>query len=342
LLSRVLVVNLAAARILINIIYKDRSNLMNVETGLVVADIGGTNARFGLVDSEGSVADVEVLPCADFSGLADAFNTYIGRRQQSVARLALAVACPVDSERISFTNNHWSFLKSSVASELGLQQVLLVNDFAAQSLAVAFSRADSYRYLQCPEADSEKKPTLVIGPGTGLGVGVLVHDQHGSPIIMDGEGGHVTVSPRTLSEKAHVSAERLVSGPGLFNIYTALCSTYGADPIAAEPAGVVELANLDPIARESLDLFARFFGSVAANACLTIGAGRVVIAGGVVPRLGEKFNEAAFRDGFRDKGRVSAILSNTCVKLQLNPEAALVGLAGAFSVQQLASKIISA
>ena len=324
---------------------------MNRETGLVVADIGGTNARFGLVDSEGSVADVEVLPCADFSGLADAFNTYVGRRQQSVARLALAVACPVDSEQISFTNNHWSFLKSSVASDLGLQQVLLVNDFAAQSLAVAFSHADSYRYLQCPETDTEKKPTVVIGPGTGLGVGALVRDQQGQLIILEGEGGHVTVSPMMLSEKtvvnelerrfSHVSAERLISGPGLLNIYTALCSIHGASPATAEPRGVADLADKDPLAQESLNLFARFFGTVAANACLTIGAGRVVIAGGVVPRLAEKFNESAFLEGFRDKGRVSEILKNTCIKLQLNPEAALVGLAGAFSVRYLASKIIS-
>jgi glucokinase len=332
--------------------YEDRLRQMNGDTGLVVADIGGTNARFGLVDRGGSVVDVEVLPCSEFSGLADAFDSYLGLRNKTVSRLALAVACPADVEQISFTNNHWSFPRCSVASDLGLDQVLLVNDFAAQSLAVAFSGMDSYRYLQCPENDTETKPTLVIGPGTGLGVGALVYDQQGHPVILEGEGGHVTVSPRTVLEKTvvselehqfhHVSAERLVSGPGLVNIYNALCSTRGVRPAATEPAGVVGLADRDSVARESLDLFARFFGTVAANACLTTGSDRVVIAGGVIPRLGEKFNEAAFLDSFRDKGRVSDILSVTCVKLQLNPEAALVGLAGAFSVQQLASKIISA
>ena len=332
--------------------YEDRLRQMSSDSGLVVADIGGTNARFGLVDREGSVVETEVLPCSQFSGLADAFDAYLGLRNRIVSRLALAVACPADVEQISFTNNHWSFPRCSVASDLGLDQVLLVNDFAAQSLAVAFSGADSYRYLQCPETDIETKPTLVIGPGTGLGVGTLVRDQEGHSVILEGEGGHVTVSPRTLSEEivvselerqfSHVSAERLVSGPGLLNIYTALCSTRGVRPAATDPAGVVDLAGRDTVAQESLDLFARFFGTVASNACLTIGAGRVVIAGGVVPRLGEKFNEVAFLDSFRDKGRVSDILSCTCVKLQLNPEAALVGLAGAFSVQQLASKIISA
>ena len=327
-------------------------NLTEKRSNFVVADIGGTNARFGIVMRDGVISEIEVLPCQEYVGLRDAFIDYIERRDLSATRLALAVACPVDQEQIRFTNNHWSFEKSKIASNLGLEKAILVNDFTAQSLAVAFLNPDGYRTLQLGEGDHSERPILVIGPGTGLGVGGLVYGPDQQLVILDGEGGHVTVTPKTTLEYEiikylenrwpHVSAERLVSGPGLSNIYESLCAIRDVVPSVGSPSEISAIADVDPLAREALDIFASFFGTVASNACLTMGAGSVVIAGGVIPKLDHHFNEDIFLSRFSEKGRLSELLSRVSIKIQPDSEAALVGLANAFDVNSLKSKVISA
>jgi len=306
-------------------------------TESVVIDIGGTNARFGFVDRARRLSDVTVLKCADFEGVESAIEAYVRGKQYRLRTLSLAVACPIDHDRIQCTNNHWGFSKRSLLEQLGLDRLRVVNDFTAQSIAAATLSAVNYQILQHGVRPSGAA-VLVIGPGTGLGVGGVVSDDNGTLIPIVSEGGHVTLSGQTARELmvieylartlGHVSAERCVSGPGLIRIYEALCEIDGADMIADSPQGLMNNFSDDPRARETLDIFAGFLGTVASDACLTLGArGGVVIAGGVIPKLDKKFPYKVFLDRFCSKGRFSDYLSDVEVKVMLNTEAALTGLA---------------
>jgi glucokinase len=302
-----------------------------------VGDIGGTNARFALVNLDGGIDQVCVLACKDFDGLAEAYEYYCRQIGQYSTRLAIAVASPVDREVIRFTNNHWSFSKSQIRKELRLDELLLVNDFTAQALAVPAVEPSSYQVIQTGNTQSNS-PILVIGPGTGLGVGGLIPSADGEMIPIVGEGGHVTLSATTDDEfrvlsymkesLSHVSAERVVSGPGLLSIYEALCGLHNSPPEARTPSEVTKLAVRDMFAGQALELFSGFLGTVVSDACLTIGAkGGVVLAGGVIPKLGRQFPVDVFLERFNDKGRLSEYLETIEIKIQHHPEAALLGLA---------------
>ena len=302
----------------------------------VVIDIGGTNARFGHVDHTGRLSDVTILKCAEFDGVEAALAHFIKDKSYRFRNLSLAVACPVDGEYIQFTNNSWSFSKRDIFKRLNLERLLVINDFTAQSMASVALTSHDFNTLQ-HGTPSKTAPVLVIGPGTGLGVGGLVPDGNGSWIPLASEGGHVTLAGQTDREVAvieeisgdlgHVSAERCVSGFGLVRIYNALCSIDGVAPRVGTPQEVVEDMTGDVLITEALDIFASFFGTVASDACLTLGArGGVVIAGGVVPRLGSRFAVDTFLDRFADKGRMSGYLSEIEVRVMLDTEAALLGL----------------
>jgi len=304
---------------------------------LVVVDIGGTNARFGYVDKTGRLSDVTILKCADFKGFEAALAAFTRDKNYLVQSLCLAVACPVDNDHIRFTNNDWSFSKRDLFERLALDRLLVVNDFAAQSMASVALTTRDFNTLQ-HGTSAKLAPILVIGPGTGLGVGGVVPDGEGAWIPLASEGGHVTLSGQTERELTvikflsrgfgHVSAERCVSGSGLVRIYQALCEIDDVDAIAGTPQELVENIGVDCRARETLDLFASFLGTVASDACLTLGAtGGVVLAGGVIPKLGENFPHQVFIDRFNSKGRFSGYLAGIEIRVQLNTEAALVGLA---------------
>ena len=303
----------------------------------VVVDIGGTNARFGYIDEAGCLSDVTILQCDDFKGFEAALDAFTNDKNYLVRSLCLSVACPVDSDHIRFTNNNWSFSKQDLFERLALDRLLVVNDFAAQSMASVTLTTRDFKTLR--HGTSEKlAPILVIGPGTGLGVGGVVPDGDGAWIPLASEGGHVTLSGQTERESAvikhlsrgfgHVSAERCISGSGLVRIYRALCEIDDTGAIVGTPQELVENIGVDSRARETLDLFASFLGTVASDACLTLGAaGGVVLAGGVIPKLGTKFPSQVFLDRFSSKGRFSSYLAKIEIRVQLNTEAALVGLA---------------
>jgi len=310
-----------------------------------VGDIGGTNARFALVESDGGIGRVSVLACKDFDGLAEAYESYCQQIGQHTTRLAIAVASPVDQAIIRFTNNHWSFDKAQVRSELGLDELLLINDFTAQALAVPAVDPSSYQMIQEGMA-KPGAPILVIGPGTGLGVGGLVPYSNDEMIPIVGEGGHVTLSAITDEEQqvlnymkkslSHVSAERVISGPGLLAIYEALCGLEHKPVKADSPSDITKMASHDVTASKAMELFSSFFGTVASDACLTIGAlGGVVIAGGVIPKLQEQFRTEMFLQRFNHKGRLSSYLRSVEIKIQRHPEAALLGLAQYSGMQSL-------
>ena len=311
----------------------------------VVADIGGTNARFASVLEGGALADVSTLKCADYVTFEDAYKAYLDHRRVKVDSVAIAVACPVDRDHIRLTNNHWQFYRHSVAQTLGLKKFLVINDFTAQSLGVGSLNGDCLEVLQEGVQDHQA-PILVIGPGTGLGVGGLVLTASGHWMPLTTEGGHVTLPAQTEEEWgvlnalrkrfSHVSAERVISGPGLYTLYTVLCQMHGRQPVVDQTSDMVSALGRDPLIGRAFELFSGFFGIVTSDACLTLGATQgVYIAGGVIPKLGSAFRRDIFLERFKAKGRFNHYLTNVPVSLITDTEVGLLGLISALSLQEL-------
>ncbi|MCX7693067.1 glucokinase [Tepidimonas taiwanensis] len=310
----------------------------------LLADVGGTNARFGWQRAPGGpIEHVQVLPCAEFPSLQAAIEAYVARA--AVPRplyAAVAIANPVCGDAVCMTNHHWSFSIEQLRQALGLQRLLVLNDFTALALALPGLPAAALRPLGGGPAVAGAAVGL-IGPGTGLGVSGLVPDGQGGWIPLEGEGGHVTLAAITEREwcvvralqrrYGHVSAERVLSGPGLRDLYTVLCEADGVTAQADTPQAVVALAQQrqDERAWEAAQLFSGWLGSCAGNLALTLGArGGVYIGGGVVQRLGDAFDEAVFRERFEAKGRFAAYLAAIPVWLIVaDPSPALAGAAAA-------------
>lgn len=316
----------------------------------VVADIGGTHARFGMVDRLGHLSNIAILKCAEFDGLQSAYRAYVSTHGIQSTQLAAAVACPVDRDQIDLTNNHWSFSKAALIDQLEIDNALIINDFTAQSLAVVSVPSQSFEVLQTGIVDTQA-PIFVIGPGTGLGVGGLVKDASGDWVPLSTEGGHVTLAAQTEDEWAvlqrlrthypHVSAERVISGPGLLLLYKTLCDLEGQTALVDSPADMIHAHKLDPLIERTFALFAGFFGIVASDGCLTLGATQAVcIAGGVVPKLGEHFRRDIFMQRFQAKGRFESYLARVPVKILLDSEAGLSGLARALQTPALARFLV--
>jgi glucokinase len=293
---------------------------MAAEIGLI-GDIGATNARFALVGPGRRIARMRVLATSDYAGIAEAIGGYLDTEADSRPdQVVLAVASPVTGDRISFTNSPWTFSIAELQRRLGLRRLEVINDLTATALAVPHLPADERIQIgggqPVPDA-----PIGIIGPGTGLGVGALVRAGN-AWVPIPSEGGHVTMAPDHVREGAvldlmrrrfdHVSAERVLSGPGLINLYNALCETEGV-PAASYTAAQItdpETGNRDPRCRETVSIFCAMLGTVTGNLALTLGArGGVYIAGGIVPKLGAAFAQSAFRARFEQKGRMQAYLA---------------------------------
>jgi glucokinase len=318
----------------------------------LVADIGGSNARFGLIEGPGApVEHVAKLPVPQFAGPAEAARAYLaevasqqGLAYQAPQRAAFAVATAVNGEQVAFTNSHWRFSRGDVASALGLESLLLLNDFEALALSLPCLRPDQ---LQAHGPLPSGRGTLaVIGPGTGLGVAGVVETRHGW-VALPGEGGHATLSAGddfeaavlawVRREHAHVSAERLLSGIGLPVLYRAVAAVTGQldEGLPAEQVVDRGVAGTDATCERALDTFCDFLGAFAGNVALILGArGGVYIGGGIVPRLGERFFASRFRERFEAKGRFQAYLSPIPTALITDTLAALSGAALAVDQQE--------
>lgn len=309
---------------------------------ILLADVGGTNARFALLGADGSLDAVEVLASADHASLSDAAGVYLEETGAAPGRAAIAVASPVLGDRITMTNRAWSFSADEVKRRLGLDDLKIVNDFAAIALAVPRLGPDD-RMQVGGGAPRDGHPVGVLGPGTGLGVSALVPtdgaEDKWTPLAT--EGGHVTMAPVTdresdvlavLRRDGHVSAERVISGPGLVALYHAIGSLDGT-PTKADitPTAVVEGAGACAVSAEALGMFAAMLGTAASNLALSLGAlGGIYIAGGIVPKLGAAFAETPFRARFEDKGRFSDYLARIPTYVITRKMPAFLGLAGLF------------
>ncbi|MBK4990581.1 glucokinase [Pseudomonas sp. S60] len=285
---------------------------------LLVGDIGGTNARFALW-RDNQLHEVRVFATEDYTSPEQAIETYLeglGIPRGGLAAACLAVAGPVNGDEFRFTNNHWRLSRSAFCQRLQVGQLLLINDFTAMALGMTRLRDGEFREVCAGQADPSR-PALVIGPGTGLGVGSLLRLGERRWHALPGEGGHVDLPVGNAREAAihqhihgqigHVSAETVLSGGGLVRLYQAMCALDGDTPKHQTPAHITDAAlGGEPRARAVVEQFCRFLGRVAGNNVLTLGArGGVYIVGGVVPRFAELFLHSGFAASFADKGCMS-------------------------------------
>jgi glucokinase len=312
------------------------------EPDALVADIGATNARFGLLDRDGTVIHNRTLACADYRSLEDAAEAYLGMAAPAVApaRAAVAIAGPVTGDVVHMTNPPWVFTVVRARARLGLDRLIAVNDFTAVAMAVPLlGPADR---LQVGDGAPVPGEVIgVLGPGTGLGVSGLVPGHRGGWRALSGEGGHVTMAPVSDRESAvlaqlrkqydHVSAERTLSGMGLVNLYRAICLLDGREPEELNPRDVTARAldGGDRQCVEAVETFCAMLGTVAGNLALTLGArGGVFVAGGIVPRLGGTFVHSRFRKRFVEKGRMRDFLGPIPTYVVTHPLPAFLGLKG--------------
>lgn len=309
----------------------------------LVGDIGGTNARFGLVE-RGSVRphSIRRFRCDDFVSLPEAIASYLSDLTPvSIDQAVIAVATPIVGDTVRLTNNHWVFSRQALQKQFGFVSLRFVNDFTVQALAVPQLRQSDFLQIGAG-IPQPGQPMAVIGPGTGLGVSGLVFSDENcqSPIAIEGEGGHVSIAARSIREFnvvthlqgkfGHVSAERFLSGPGLTLLHDALLAVDGLPGLELPPDQISRAAldGSDSHCVETLQLFCEQLGSVAADLALVLGAkGGVYIGGGIVPKLGDFFVRSGFRESFESKGRMSSFVKPIPTSVILAENPALIGAA---------------
>jgi glucokinase len=306
----------------------------------LLGDVGGTNARFAVYDEHRDIRCVRVVPVDDYATLREAIEAYLTAEEvcKPLRAAALAVASPVTGDAVQLTNHPWSFSISKLRSELQAERLDVINDFTANALAIPHLNPEE-RVAVGDGKPVPDAPIAVLGPGTGLGVSGLIPAK-GSWTALAGEGGHATMTAiddhesevlsRLRRRYGHVSAERVLSGQGLVNLYQTLAEIAGVTVESYTPAQISDRAigEEEPLCRAALEMFCAMLGEMAGNLALTLGArGGVYIAGGIVPRLGPTFLGSRFRERFESKGRFRAYLAAIPTFVITAKEPAFLGLA---------------
>jgi len=316
----------------------------------LIADIGGTFARFALEVAPGSFTRQCSLRSADHADFAAAVRAYLDTLPAGrVAHAAVAIANPVDGDLVRMTNYPWAFSIEQVRQQLGFDTLLVVNDFTALAMSLPRLGAHGARQVGGGLAVA-RGVTGLLGSGSGLGVSGLIPVGDGW-VSLGSEGGHSSFSPRDEREIAvlrhawqqheHVSFERLLSGPGLALMYRALADHAGVavDALAAPEITRRALDGSDAVAADTLDVFCAMLGTSAANLALTLGAtGGIYIGGRIVPGLGAWFDRSRFRARFEDKGRFSGYLAAIPTFVITNDDATFVGVSAILDSQLRALK----
>jgi glucokinase len=303
----------------------------------LLGDIGATNARFALLTA-GVLGPVKWIEVARYSKFAHAIEDFLQSQffQSPVSGAVLAVAGPVEGQRTHFTNSSWTIDGREIQNRFKFGAVRLVNDFEATALSLPHLMEQDLRAIGGGQALAGA-PMVVLGPGSGLGVSALVGDRE--KIVIASEGGHATFPASSAHEDAilahlrnrfgHVSAERLLSGPGIENLYYATAALNDIDAISRNAADITDAAlqGTCPTARAALDMFCAMLGGFAGNVALTYGArGGVYIGGGIAPRIIDYLANSEFRSRFEQKGRFRAYLERIPSKVIVHSTATFLGL----------------
>ena len=309
----------------------------------LIGDIGATNTRLAIVkDGTIGLENIRYLPCAEYNNLQSAINYYLTELPQiDINSACLAIASFEHKETFKLVNNNWQVSKGDVVSALNNINVTWVNDFTAQAIATTMLSEKDIVVINQGLIQKDRA-RLAIGSGTGLGVcGLIPAKNEWVPVM--GEGGHVDFAPNSelqfevmqilQKQFGHVSVERILSGPGIVNLYHALATINHEKIKFTTPAQITNAANEaepDQLCYETLQLFCQIFGSVAGSAALNIGAlGGVYITGGVIRNFFELFVNSDFLKSFNDKGRLSGYMENIPVYFS---EARYMGLLGAAQI----------
>lgn len=328
------------------VVLADAKRAGRTAPALIAADVGGTHARLAWVDTTAgslTLRDYRCYNCADHAGLSAiiaAFCRETGAKGPIAATVAIAGLMVGDS--LVHANMPWPVSRQAVRAEAGLQKLAFINDFEALAWAVPGLAAGEGVSVGCPEpapADPAA-PVLVIGPGTGLGVAFYLPATADQPArVLASEGGHAALSAVTARELAvlgellhrwpHVDVERALSGPGLRNLYQALCALDGQTPQLSEPAAITAaaLSGQSAPAREALAMFCSLLGSYCGDLALISGARRVVLAGGIPAQISDFLLASDFRARFVNKGVMGKVLESVPVQLVEHGQLALLGAA---------------
>ncbi|MBM6551486.1 glucokinase [Marinomonas ostreistagni] len=310
----------------------------------LIADLGGTNARFALVPiNHYQPQEISVYSCKEYESFFDAVSAYVDQCSvdfDSINAIVLAIAGPVNQEVIRFSNNPWHFTRQQIQEHFGAdKKIALLNDFDAIGHSLEVVPKEELVQIGEPSAVDPKGAAWVLGAGTGLGVACVVPQDHGANIVLPGEGGHIDLSTcneqedyilRFLRERHHrVSAERVLSGMGLENIYEALAHRQGVEKrLSAPEIGAAIERGDDPLAQATLEQFFTFLGRVTGDLVLNVESrGGVYIAGGIVPRYVEYIKQSSFRDAMQDKGRMRDFVSPIPTFVVMSEHPGLMGCA---------------
>lgn len=326
----------------------------------LVADIGGTHARFALLDDQGERHGLKTLRCDDFDRLDQAIEHYLataaveaGLSALRPRRAALAVATPISGDQLRLTNRQWTFSVAALRQQLGLERLLVINDFTALALALPQLNASQLRQVGAGEVVADRAKGL-IGPGTGLGVAGVLPTPAGW-VPLESEGGHVTYSPVNTqeaqlvevirAERGHVSAEALLSGQGLVNLFRAMLvlnNQLKPDKPLPTAADITQraLAGECGYSQRVMEAFCAMLGTVSGNLALTLGArGGVYLGGGIVPRVADYLVHSCFRERFMDKGRFRDYLAAIPCFIITEPYPAFAGLRAALTAPPLGAGV---
>ncbi|WP_068546394.1 glucokinase [Thalassotalea crassostreae] len=314
----------------------------------IVADIGGTNLRIASLDSEGKCQYIQTYQCKEHPSLRSVIEDYLKKSEidssKSLVNACLAIACPVDQDLIHMTNLPWSFSKAKLKNDLGLHALHMINDYTA--MAWSINELDEWQKVKIGGGEPvQHKPIGICGPGTGLGVANLIWG-NGQWISVDGEGGHTDFAPTNDQEVAilsylrekysRVSYEQVLSGLGIEQIYQALCHVSDVETNNYSAADISKRAidKSCDICLEAMLQFCKTLGSFAGNMALHTSAfGGIYIAGGIVPRFLEFFEESGFRRRFEAKGRFTHFNAKIPTYVITESQPGLLG-ASAYLTQQ--------
>ncbi len=324
-----------------------------MSTELVAVDIGGTHARFTLasVAADGTITlgEAATLHTRDHASFQTAWEDFARMQGGKLPdAVGIAVAGPIGGEVIRFTNNPWVIRPALIPEKLGVARYTVINDFGAVGHAVALANEEHFVHLTGPEGPLPANGTIsIVGPGTGLGVAHVWRDGAGNYRVQATEGGHIDFAPLDSIEDAilarlrqrhrRVSAERVVSGPGLVDIYEALAAMEGRAIQATDDRTLWGLGTSgeDSLAAAAVDRFCLSLGSFAGDIALAQGASGVVIAGGLGLRIKDTLLRSGFANRFTAKGRYVEFMSGIPVKLITHSQPGLFGAAAAFAKEHL-------
>ncbi|WP_348709154.1 glucokinase [uncultured Pseudoalteromonas sp.] len=318
---------------------------------ILVADIGGTNARFALITDFNAQTNQFVIeynltfPSADFGSLESAITQYFSQISfQKPNRACLAVAGPIKAGQVHLTNLGWHFNVADLKAEFAFEQLEVINDFAAFAYAAPYLDDSQNMAVKAGQAD-ENANIAVMGPGTGFGAACLVRTSQGSAVLSC-EAGHITLAAVTELDRLlitelkkqlnHVSVETVFSGPGIAHLYRAMAAVKGVEAKNLDAAQISELATTGQceVCDATLNQFCDWIGSVAGDLALTFGAlGGVFIGGGILPRMQQRLLSSRFVERFADKGIMSQYTSQIPVTLVTQDNIPFIGAAACIHVK---------